>query len=34
MLYRDARLGPIGAGTAEIDKLIIFRELLRGDFII
>lgn len=33
MLYRDARLGPIGAGTAEIDKLVIFRELmLRGDF--
>lgn len=35
MLYRDARLGPIGAGTAEIDKLIIFRELmLRNDFIV
>lgn len=35
MLYRDARLGPIGAGTAEIDKLVIFRELmLRGDFIV
>ena len=35
MLYRDTRLGPIGAGTAEIDKLIVFRELmLRGDFII
>ncbi|MEM1546039.1 MAG: acyl-CoA dehydrogenase family protein [Candidatus Methanomethylicia archaeon] len=33
MLYRDARLGPIGAGTAEIDKLVVFRELmLRGDF--
>ncbi len=34
MLYRDTRLGAIGAGTAEIDKLVIFRELLRGDFII
>jgi isovaleryl-CoA dehydrogenase len=33
MLYRDSRLGPIGAGTAEIDKLVVFRELmLRGDF--
>jgi len=35
MLYRDARLGPIGAGTAEIDKLIIFSELMENnDFII
>jgi isovaleryl-CoA dehydrogenase len=35
MLYRDARLGPIGAGTAEIDKLIIFKELMmNNDFII
>ena len=29
-LYRDVRLGTIGAGTSEIRRLIIARELLRG----
>lgn len=33
-LYRDARLGTIGAGTTEIDKLIAFEELLGGDFLL
>jgi isovaleryl-CoA dehydrogenase len=28
--YRDARLGEIGAGTSEIRRLIIARELLKG----
>ncbi len=29
-LYRDVRLGTIGAGTSEIRRLIVARELLRG----
>lgn len=34
MLYRDARLTAIGAGTEEIDQLVVFRELAeRGDFL-
>lgn len=33
MLYRDGRLTSIGAGTEEIDKLIVFKSLLAGDFV-
>ncbi|EQD76954.1 acyl-CoA dehydrogenase domain-containing protein, partial [mine drainage metagenome] len=33
MLYRDARLASIGAGTEEIDLLLIYRGLSEGDFL-
>jgi len=29
-LYRDVKLWEIGAGTSEIRRLVIARELLRG----
>jgi len=33
MLYRDGRLASIGAGTEEVEQLLIFKSLMEGDFL-